>query len=140
MNLQQVFSVIFSLFSLSIIAQQADDITGLWKTSEKKSHIEIYRKGKQYFGKISWLKEPNDQESGKPVTGKNGDPILNMEILEGFVFDEDEWEDGTVYDPESGKTYYCSMEITEDGRLKIRGSLDPMGWVGRTDIWTRVEK
>lgn len=127
-------------YHAAIFAQDADDIIGLWETSKKGSHIEIYKKGDEYFGKVAWLKEPNDPETGKPKTDDNGDLILNMEILKEFSFDDDEWEDGTIYDPESGKTYYCSMEFDDDGKLKIRGSVDPMGWLGRTEIWTRVDK
>ena len=123
----------------ALSAQSPDDILGLWLTSKKTSHIQIFKKGEKFFGKVVWLKEPNDPETGEPKLDDNGAPIFNMEILKDFIFDDDEWEDGTIYDPESGKTYYCSMEFDKDGTLKIRGSVDPMGWLGRTEIWTRVK-
>ncbi len=139
MNLKSLLLVFSSIYSLSIFSQDAEDIVGLWETSEKRSHIEIYKKGDEYYGKVAWLKEPNDTETDKPVTDDNGDPILNMEILKGFVYDDGEWEDGTAYDPESGKTYYATMELNEDGQLELRGSVDPMGWLGRTEVWTRLD-
>jgi len=134
------FTLVLLLIFSACHAQESDDILGLWETSEKRSHIKIYKKGSEYFGKVAWLKEPIDPETGEPRTDDNGERILNMEILKKFVFDGDEWEDGTIYDPESGKTYYCSMEFNDKGQLKLRGSVDPIGWLGRTEVWTRVNK
>lgn len=138
MNYALPFCILFCFFNITCFAQDPDDIIGLWETAEKRSHIEIYKKGDKYFGKVAWLKEPDDPDTDKPITDDNGDRVLNMEILKDFEFDEDEWEDGTVYDPESGKTYYCSIELIGDDQLEIRGSVDPMGILGRTQIWTRV--
>jgi len=140
MKFRYLLSLTFMCICIHTLAQDADDIVGVWETAEQDSHIEIYKKGNEYFGKITWLKEPNDPETGEPVTDDNGEKILNMEILSEFVFDDDEWEDGTLYDPESGKTYYCSMEFNDKGHLEIRGSVDPMGWLGRTTVWTPVRK
>lgn len=140
MKCRYLLSLVFLSFWSLTLAQDADDIVGLWETSEKDSHIEIYKNGNEYFGKIVMLKEPNDPETGEPITDDKGEKILNMEILKEFVFDGGEWEDGTIYDPESGKTYYCSMELNDKGELEIRGSVDPMGWLGRTTVWTRVSK
>jgi len=140
MNFRSFLTIAMLLIFGGGYAQESDDILGFWETSEKRSHIKIYKKGSEYFGKVAWLREPNDPETGEPKTDENGKGILNMEILKEFVFDDDEWEDGTIYDPESGKTYYCSMEFNDKGQLKIRGSVDPMGWLGRTEVWTRVDK
>ena len=57
----------------------------------------------------------------------------------GCVFDEDEWIDGTIYDPKVGSTYYCSIEMPNKNKLEVRGSLDPFGLVGRTDTWVRMK-
>jgi uncharacterized protein (DUF2147 family) len=85
-----------------------------------------------------WLKDEVDGE-GLPKKGKNGQKLMGLIILKDFVFEDDEWTDGTIYDPESGKTYYATMELDDRDELDVRGSVDPMGWIGRTDEWTRVE-
>src|SRR6056297_4060846 len=128
--------LLFLLFPALVKSQQADDILGSWLTGEGRSHITIYEEGGKYFGKITWIKEPNDPDTKRPKTAKNGQPLMNLEILEDFVFEDGEWVDGTIYDPEAGKTYYCSMELDGEDKLKIRGSVDPMGWLGRTEVWT----
>lgn len=42
------------------------------------------------------------------------------------------------HDPGNGKTYNCSMKVEGDV-LKVRGSLDKRGLVGRTMDWFRVK-
>ena len=119
---------------------QAGDIVGIWKPSEGTAYVKIFKeKGKDvYHGKIVWLREPND-ENGNPKTDPNGKPIMNMINLRDFVFDEDEWVDGTIYDPKIGSTYYCAIEMLNNNKLEVRGSLDPFGLVGRTDTWVRMK-
>lgn len=121
-------------------AQKADDIVGIWMPSEGTSYIQIYKNkdNQKYYGRVVWLKEPND-ESGKPKTDPDGEPILKMVNLKDFVFEDDEWTDGTIYDPKSGNLYYCNIEMDKKDKLEVRGSLDPFGLVGRTDVWVRMK-
>ncbi len=121
-------------------AQQADDILGVWMPSEGTSYIHIYKnkENEKYYGRIVWLKEPKD-ESGKPKTDRNGEPTLKMVNLKDFIFEDGEWTDGTIYDPKSGNLYYCSIEMPRKDKLDVRGSLDPFGLVGRTDVWVRMK-
>ncbi len=129
---------------------KADDVVGVWLTQYKDSKVEIYKDGNKYFGKIVWLETPIDSITGKPkVDDKNENPalrnrpIMGMKLLENFVFDgDDEWEDGTIYDPKKGKTYSCYMEFPDENnkdRLKIRGYIG-VSLLGRTVYWTRVKK
>jgi len=135
---------------MKINAQQvkADDIVGIWLNQDKDAHVQIYKDGDKYFGKIIWLKNPIDDETGKPkLDDKNKDeslqsrPVMGMLLLTDFVFDEDEWNDGDIYDPKSGKTYSCYMEFPDENNkdnLKIRGYVG-LSLFGRTVYWTRVK-
>lgn len=124
-------------------AQHADDILGRWMNSTNEGTIQIYKKGNQFFGKLAWIKNPNDEKSGKPKVDilnpdKNlqSQPILGLEILKGFTYNGDNtFEGGTVYDPKSGKTYSCKMTV-DGNKLKMRGYLG-VSLLGRTEIWTR---
>lgn len=119
-----------------------DRIIGKWYTEENKSLIEIYKKGDKYCGKIIWLKKPN--ENGKPKLDKENpdkklktQPILNLEIMTNLEFDEDnEWEDGDIYDPEPGHTYSCMITLTTPDKIDMRGYLG-LSLFGRTTVWTR---
>jgi len=129
------------------IAQKdpADLILGKWLNEDKDAHIEVYKEAGKYFGKIVWLKEPIDTLTGKPkLDDENSDvtlqnrPVMGLVILKDFIFDgDDEWEDGTIYDPKNGKTYSCYMEFDDEGILKIRGYIG-FSWIGRSSYWTRV--
>lgn len=123
-------------------AQQADDILGIWYNQEKTAKVEIFKRGDKYFGKIVWLKEP--MRDGKPKLDRENEdeslrtrPIMGLEILKDFEFDDDEWEDGTIYDPKNGETYSCYMEKDGDS-LKVRGYIG-ISLIGRTAIWTKAE-
>ena len=52
-------------------ADNPDGIVGVWKTGEGTAMVRIYKNGDKYQGKIVWLKEPNDPETGKPKVDKN---------------------------------------------------------------------
>jgi len=131
---------LFTMALGSVNAQKPDDVLGKWLTGEANSHIEIYKEaGKDlYFGKIVWLKDPID-ENGKPTKDDKGQPIMGMINLRDFAFNDNEWGDGTIYDPKEGKTYYCTLELDGPNKLKVRGSVDSFGLIGRTDVWTRVK-
>lgn len=139
------FLVILLCVFGSVGAQvKADDIAGVWLThGDKPAKIQIYKTGAQYHGKIVFLQVP--LENGKPMVDKNnpdkskqGEQLMGLELLSGFVFDRDEWNGGRVYDPESGKTYSCTISLKDPHTLKVRGYVG-ISLFGRTEVWTRVE-
>jgi len=129
---------------------KANDILGVWLTQDKDSHVEIYKVGNKFFGKIVWLQDPIDSITGKPkLDDKNENPslrnrpVMGLKLLKNFVFDGDnEWKNGTIYDPKKGKTYSCYIKFpnkNNKNRIKIRGYIG-FSLLGRTVYWTRVVK
>jgi uncharacterized protein (DUF2147 family) len=122
------------------------DILGYWFNEEKTSKLQVYQEGSHLFAKIVWLKEPLDKTTGKPRTDnlnpdlklKNA-PLLGLVVLKNFVFDgQEEWKDGTIYDPKNGKTYSCYIRFDDSpNKLKIRGYIG-ISLLGRTTYWTRT--
>lgn len=142
-----MLSILLTLPVVEAFSQyKADDVLGVWLNEDKDAHVEMFKRNGKIYGKIVWLKEPIDSETGKPKVDKhNPDPALKtrptmgMELLTGFVFDgDDEWSDGEIYDPKSGKTYDCYMEFDSKDVLKIRGYIG-VSLLGRTTYWTRVK-
>lgn len=128
------------------IFAQAGSLLGHWLNEEKDAQIEIYRvPGNKFNGRIVWLDEPlNDQ--GKPkVDDKNPDralrdrPTLGLEILKDFTYnaDKQEWEKGTIYDPQNGRTYDAFMKLDGNNVLKLKGFVLGMRFLGRETTWTR---
>lgn len=132
----------------AFLSAQSDEVIGFWLTEEGDSQVQMYKgiDGK-YFGKITWLDEPN--EDGKPkVDDDNPDPalrerpIMGLVIVEDLEFDKkkEEWRNGTVYDPKSGKTYSAAMWFEDDpGKLNMRGYVKGVRLLGRSSQWTREE-
>jgi uncharacterized protein (DUF2147 family) len=136
---------VFIVLSLGVAwAENPDVVVGKWLTAENKSQVEIYKVGSQYFGKIIWLKEPN--KDGKPkIDDKNPNeklrkqPIIGLVLLNNFRYNGDNvWKDGTIYDPDNGKTYSCKMTLADNGELKIRGFIG-ISLIGRTTVWVRAQ-
>lgn len=142
-----VFSFVLALFSLGFAQAQQDKLVGVWQPSDGRSMIKIDKIGSKYFGRVVWLKEPND-ENGKPRTDINNPdeklretPLKGYRMLKDFVWNEEEklWEDGTIYDPKNGTTYSCKIELKSDNKIEVRGYVGTEMF-GRTDVWTRLEK
>jgi uncharacterized protein (DUF2147 family) len=138
----------FTLLSLSssfkVLQENQDAIVGVWKTGEGNAMVRIYKNGEKYQGKIVWLKEPNDPETGKPKIDKNHPeeetrtrPILGLVNVWGFRFAEkNNWEEGNIYDPKNGNTYSCTIKMTSSNTIEVRGFIG-VSLIGRTDTWTR---
>ena len=60
-------------------------------------------------------------------------------MLSSFEYKGDNlWEDGTIYDPESGSTYNCIINMEDKNTMNIRGFIGIAAF-GRTDVWKRLE-
>jgi len=142
----QLFLFLIFLSSQVYCQGNPDGCLGTWLAGSKKGHIQVYKQGDKYFGKIIWLKEPNDLATGKPkLDKKNADArkksqlILGMINLRDFKYDGDNlWEDGKIYDPENGKEYSCKMRLVNPNQLDVRGYIG-ISLMGRTDNWTRIK-
>jgi len=136
----------WSALSITMVqAQSADAILGKWINPSGEGQIQIYKKGDLYYGKLVWLKFPNDEVTNKPKLDKNNPeknlqsrPISGLEILKNFKFDGDNvYEDGNIYDPKNGKDYSCKMTLNGN-KLKIRGYIG-ISLLGRSEVWSRVK-
>ncbi len=145
-TLVAVFFSAAILFVENAFAQKGADATlGTWVTGSGKGHVQIYKQGDQYFGKIIWLKEPNN-EQGTPKLDKNNSdaarrsqPILGLVNLRDFKHaGGNKWENGKIYDPEKGKDYSAQMTLIDPNTLEVRGYIG-ITLIGRTDTWKRVK-
>lgn len=135
-----------SLFGTFAMAQNADDIVGVWEPGHGKARVKIDNIDGKYYGRIVWLKEPNDPETGKPKTDANNPdasmknvPLRGYRILKDFEYKgKGEWAEGTIYDPETGNTYSSVITWKDDNTLDIRGYVGVKTF-GRSDTWRRLK-
>lgn len=149
MKLKLLFGLIaFAFFSFAFAGGGDEDkLVGVWQPSDGRSYVKIDKIGNKFYGRVVWLKEPNDEKGNPRVDTNNPDeslrstPLKGYRILKDFVYNEEEgiWEDGTIYDPKNGTTYNCKIELTEENQIEVRGYVGTAVF-GRTDVWTRLVK
>ena len=61
-----------------------------------------------------------------------------MVIIENLKENKDEFDGGTILDPESGDIYKCYLKLVENNKLKVRGFIG-FSLLGRTQYWLRKE-
>lgn len=131
-------------FSFLLRAADPGALIGYWKTGDGKAIVQIYKKEDKFFGKIVWLAEPKDPETGEPKKDKKNEvatlrsrPLLGMENLTNFEYVEKGlWEKGEIYDPKSGETYSSTIKMPDPNTLEVRGYVG-ISLFGRTDTWKR---
>jgi uncharacterized protein (DUF2147 family) len=142
--MKYIFQLLLALFFIPAMAQNKDAIIGKWLNSTGEAHIDISKRGTKYYGKISWVKNPKNQQGIAIVDAKNPDPslrsksIVGLEILKDFVYEDGKWTDGSLYDPKSGKEYSGNITMKGNDVLHMRGYIG-ISIIGRTEIWKRVK-
>ena len=130
---------------LALATSEADDmppIEGTWLSGDGDGWIEIRIDGDGLSGTIKG--SPNadddrpDRDENNPDPSLRDRPLTGLELFSGFSYEGDgRWSGGTIYDPNSGKSYRCIITWVAGGILKVRGYVGvPM--LGRTETWTRV--
>ena len=122
------------------VKHSPDSILGEWCTQKEESRppgrVNFVRATDgTYMGIFSWSSDPK-----KDIHNK--DPKLRDRWLVGTVlmwnlrYDDGEYVDGYVYNPEDGGTYRMKAELVTAELLKLRGYLG-ISLFGQTKTWTR---
>jgi len=143
LNFKGIILLLLLFTSTYISAQTSDAVLGTWLNDTKEAKIEIFKNGNKYFGKIIWLKIPNDANGQAKTDTHNSDSklklrkILGLQIIQNFDYAGGNlWDNGKIYDPKNGKTYSCKMTLIDKNNLEVRGFIG-ISILGRTTTWTR---
>jgi uncharacterized protein (DUF2147 family) len=123
-----------------------DDVIGVWKPEKEDYKVEIYKNDTEFSGKIVWMKEANSK-NGEPILDKlnpqrnrRAQPILGLEVVERFEFNnyDKSWEDGMIYNPMTGETMKCTINMLDKNTIEL------VGFVGFSlsevkVLWKRVD-
>lgn len=125
-------SIVILLFGLTALSAQ-NQFTGKWttiddKTGEAAGLVEIYKADDGlYYGKLV------------DTFGEDKSAVGTM-IVRGMKYEDGKLTGGKVYDPDSDKTYYCTIKYdAKKKELNLRGSLDKRGLLGRTQTWVNKQ-
>ena len=122
------------------------NVEGYWKTIDEdgneKSIVKIYKTEEGTLeGVIHEVLNPEKKDfvCVKCKGDKKDKPLEGLKIIENMKPDDDEWNDGSITDPNNGKTYDCKLWLDEDNKnvLNVRGYV---GFFYRTQNWKKVDK
>ena len=137
-----IFKIILFTYML-VNSYQTNQIEGVWitqddETGKKKSEVLLYKNEGKLYGKI--LNLLLEEDKGKLCVNCKGEnknlAIEGMVIVEGLELNGKIWEEGTILDPKSGKTYSCYITFENQNTLKVRGYIG-FSLLGRTQKWIR---
>ena len=131
---------LLTMISLSH-ADDMPNIDGTWLSGDGDGWIDVSVTAAGLSGVI--VGSPN-ADDGRPDTDENNPdpalrnrPLIGLQLFEGFDYaGKGRWSRGTIYDPNSGKTYRCIVTYVDEVTLKVRGYIG-VSLLGRTETWTR---
>ena len=138
--------LIFLLFVMATTAQaQVNKMIGKWNTFNDKngdmaSLVQISESNGVYTCVIQSLyqkKTDGTFEVKQPPYSKEDAKTVGSQIFIDMKEHKGQLK-GKIYDPDEGKTYFCKVTYEpKTDELKLRGSLDKAGLLGRSQTWKR---
>jgi uncharacterized protein (DUF2147 family) len=145
LNLLLRLTGLLFLFASTLAWADKTDIEGRWLTQKGDGWIRIQIVGDSLEGSVAGSPDPKQREERKfddrnPDTNLRTRRLEGLTIMTGFEYEGDgHWSRGTVYDPNSGKTYKCTVKQLDANTLKIRGFIG-ISLFGRSETWTRDDE
>lgn len=146
-----LFAITLTFFGTAMaqnaLNNNADNIIGTYQSKQGddvfKASITKQANGK-YKGQIIWLEKDKDANGKKLLDEKNPDKNLrNVPCDQVVLFSdlkynakEKRWDDTKIYDPQRGIKANLRAEFTEEGQLKLRGTV--MG-IGESVYWDKLK-
>jgi uncharacterized protein (DUF2147 family) len=135
---------VFGLATFFTAAALAESLAvGNWQyvDGSKTTFITTMEEGGQLKAKITKVsKDGKDDPSAtcSKCSGESKDkPMAGLVILWDTKKDGDNWKDGKLLDPESGRVVNGKVEIVDGGkRLNVKGSV---AFISKTQAWTKVQ-
>lgn len=135
-----LLSMLIALMQVTVFAQSADDITGLWygeKDEQGRTPIvEIYKDGSVYNAYAFNYKEgpATVNDVNNPKASERNKPLKGLVYLWGLKFSKNEWTGGKIYNPANGKTFDAKATLNGN-KLMIRATV--VG-IGKTLEYTKI--
>ena len=137
--MKKYFLLLVLVFSSMFASAQIDKIVGEWytvddETGAVKALVNIYQGDNGlYYGQIIKAFKNGQENPDSPNKG--------LVIVKDMQGEDGMLKNGTIFEPESKKTYYAKISYNEaDNTITLRGSLDKRGWVGRSQTWIKEKK
>ena len=126
---------------------KAENIVGVYQSKQGddvfKARVTQQKDG-TFKGQIFWLEKDRDANGNKALDEKNPDkslrstPCDEIVLFTGLKYNakKKRWDDTKIYDPQRGIKAHMQAEFTDDGQLKIKGTV--LG-IGETVYWKKLQ-
>lgn len=138
------------LVSLSVLADESgvvgywrtiDDVTGKPKAIIKISESQDHTLRGQILKIFPRPGFDQNEVCAQCEGDKHNQRIVGMTVMNQLKLDKDNehlYTQGSILDPNNGKTYHCNVLLTQNGQqLEVRGYLG-IPLFGRSQTWVRV--
>lgn len=108
-----------------------DKIVGKWISTEKNVIVDVYKEGDEFKAKVIWFDDSDDPSRPMKTRLDRNNPkdelkrkrILGMDVLKGLKYnpDKNRWEDGVIYDANSGRHWSSVVYFNDEGLLEVKG-------------------
>ena len=118
---------------------KAEDAAGVWETASG-GYVQLYEEGDTWKGKIVGSKSGKARyDKNNPDESKRDRRLLGITVLDGLKYaGNGEFEGGTIYDPNNGKTYKAKATQTDPDTIEARGYIG-ISLIGKSQTWKRIE-
>lgn len=142
-NAMKKFLTLSAILVLMSFTSPGHSVVGKWKTIDDEtgkaiSVVEIYESSGKIYGKVVEILNPKDK-SKTCVNCSGSDknkPIMGLTVIKGLTKEGEEYTNGKILDPKSGKLYKCYITLESADKLKVRGYIG-VSMLGRTQYWYR---
>ena len=147
--MKNVVTIAFFIgFTLHLQGQNnpQDAILGKWMNTDKDLEVQVYKQSGQYRAKVIWfactegLKMSDFYDSKNPNRALRSRPWLGLEVLDALNYNGGtEWNNGKIYDPNTGYTFSSVCRLENWNKLKVRGYW-MFEWIGKSLIFNRISE
>ncbi|KAF0182173.1 MAG: hypothetical protein FD124_914 [Alphaproteobacteria bacterium] len=121
-------------------AEGVAGVTGRWRTERHGALVDIQEcSDRSPCGVLAWAAPATTRgvvtDQRNPDRSLRRRPLIGLPILWGLTPAKAGWEDGRLYNPDTGQTFRSSLRLTSARQLHVTGCLGPLC---RTEVWTRV--
>lgn len=126
---------------------KADNIVGAYsgKQGDDRFKVKIVKlTDGSYRGQVVWMEHDRDKNGNKLLDDKNPDkslrstPADRIVLFSGLKYNakKHHWSDTKIYDPQRGIQAKVTIEFTDDGRLRVKGTV--LG-IGESVYWQKIQ-
>jgi uncharacterized protein (DUF2147 family) len=131
--------------SVSAGAQDQSPIYGKWLTQDQRAIVEVGNCGDKDCGKIVWIKDPIDPETGRPRQDRHNPdislqhrPIMGLVTLANITRNQPNTWSAVSYDPRSGEEHDITIRLLATGtKMELQGC-GLGGLICRSEIWSQA--